>query len=291
MSVTTVKAGHFQPEPQILTVETEMLSPVRPLALEPDRGLDSAVMYASRLMTARSFGMMELEPEVSNYPTWTPTQEPTFTPTPPSPTPTPQLKPDAPILAEEPGCSPGLTNEIFWSDPSVMPADEYWAMCALDPEFEDIVQESDWIDDLNYEFTGLEHNEVYYYSVQSRYLGGEESDWSNTVWSRQDAEPPIVWIGGFWDTYLEYDNYSMLTVMAFVPEEPVTIEILFDGVHTGLFLKDNGEDGDERAGDGFYTHRSMFFVSLEPEDLPVSLEIKDCAGNHSTMPWPDLWVY
>lgn len=101
---------------------------------------------------------------------------------------------DAPVLLAEPYMTPGLCkcNRISW-DP-VPDANQYYAECAEDANFSNIIADSGWITDTSYEFCGLNSNQTYWYRVKARRPETCRSDWSNMASSLQwdtpgDLEP------------------------------------------------------------------------------------------------------
>ena len=75
------------------------------------------------------------------------------------------------------------------------------------------------------------------------------------------------------------------------PENDATeVEIMLAGQGTGLYLYDDGTNGDTGAGDGVY---QWLLPDLGPTSNPVTilleLEARDLAGNHSHI-WPYLVV-
>ena len=77
---------------------------------------------------------------------------------------------DKPILNQEPDCTPGTSNEISWTnvDPR---ATLYRARCATDPDFDNVVQESEWATRPpdSHTFDGLSTGDEYYYQVAVGY--------------------------------------------------------------------------------------------------------------------------
>ncbi len=82
---------------------------------------------------------------------------------------------DAPVLHSEPNITPGLRNTIWW-DP-VADANGYYAQCANDANFANIVTGSGWISETSYTFTGLDLGYEYWYRVKAAPL---IESWSQT---------------------------------------------------------------------------------------------------------------
>ena len=88
-----------------------------------------------------------------------------------------------PVLSAEPEVTVGTSNTISWE--TIVEAKDYYADCAGDENFTNIVSNSGWITGTNYKFTGLELGKCYWYSVKARNMAGIESDWSNVESSLQ----------------------------------------------------------------------------------------------------------
>jgi hypothetical protein len=82
-----------------------------------------------------------------------------------------------PVLDAEPEVTLGISNLISWEP--VIGAVEYYAECAEDANFTNIVYNSGWITETSFEFTGLELGKNYWYSVKARNTAGVETNWSN----------------------------------------------------------------------------------------------------------------
>jgi hypothetical protein len=88
-----------------------------------------------------------------------------------------------PVLHAEPEVTLGTNNIISWGPlPS---ANEYYAECAADTNFTNILYNTGWITETSCEFTGLELGKRYWYSVKARNSAGTETGWSNVESSLQ----------------------------------------------------------------------------------------------------------
>jgi len=88
-----------------------------------------------------------------------------------------------PVLHAEPEVTLGTSNTIYWEP--VPGANDYYAECAEDANFTNILYSTGWITETSYEFTGLELGQRYWYSVKARNSAGIESAWSNVESSLQ----------------------------------------------------------------------------------------------------------
>lgn len=223
--------------------------------------------------------------------TGTATDTPTETPGPsPTPTPTRTGPPDVPVFTPEPEYNPGDCNEVCWSDESRSGATEYWVEASIDPNFGALVLQSDWIPSTCYTFCNLIPNMYYHYRVKARGNGGRESGWSAVITSRQDLVPPVIFLGGFWDTCLTSANSGTLICMAYVPQSDVAeVELGFQGTAgTGVFLKDDGDitgSGDAIANDFVYTFFAPIPAGAPSGQYEVTFHARDIAG------YEDVWPY
>lgn len=189
--------------------------------------------------------------------------------------------PNAPTAADEPEYTIGLQNMLHWSDESASGAVTYLAQCAATPDFTNPV-ESGWISETSYTFTGLTHNVKYYYRVRAQNPWGEVSGWSNTTFSTQDSVSPEIWCTGYWDTYITYTSGGTLIILTYTPDTDVRhIEIYYDDLGTGIYLRDQGEDFDGGPNDGLYGFVTAVGNGVGPSTFYFSVVATDFAGNQT----------
>lgn len=97
---------------------------------------------------------------------------------------------DRPVIDSEPELTFGNGNTISWQ--VVDRVVEYYVVCWNDPNLEEVVGESGWIDVNEYSFEGLESGKEYWYAVKGRENCVVESEWSDVVSSLQ---------GTVWDAF------------------------------------------------------------------------------------------
>jgi len=95
-----------------------------------------------------------------------------------------------PVLHAEPEITLGTSNRISWEP--VVGDVEYYAECAEDENFTSIVYNSGWITETSCEFTGLQLDQRYWYSVKARNSAGIESQWSNVESSLQCSFSDVI---------------------------------------------------------------------------------------------------
>lgn len=119
--------------------------------------------------------------------------------------------PDPATMDTELLYTPGATNTVSWSDESASGAAEYYCECS-DDGFATVFANSGWIAGLSHEFTGLADGTTYSYRVMCRDAVLNESAWSATESSTQDAtapetaiEPEPFWVESFFDVTYRID--------------------------------------------------------------------------------------
>ncbi len=232
----------------------------------------------------------------TSTPTASPTASPTVdtaTPTPTrtwTPSPSPTGPPFPPEISPEPPYSAGTENEICWSDESRSGAIAYYAEASTSPSFT-FAASSGWITALCHTFTNLTHATTYYYRVKAKGNPDKESDWSRTVSSTQDAIPPKIYAGGFWDTIICQNDFAIWLMMAYLPgQDDITkVSLLYDNSELGLELNDNGINGDWVAGDDLYSLALNILPGVPVGEYPFQMRAYDKASNIDT--WPYLSVF
>lgn len=103
------------------------------------------------------------------------------------------------------------------------------------------------------------------------------------------ANAPFIYMAGFLDTRLSSSTSGTLKICAVTQGEHLveSVELYFNGIGTGVFLKDDGLNDDFGASDGVFGLR----VPIAPGSLPagdylLQLKASDNAGLSS-----DLWPY
>ncbi len=69
---------------------------------------------------------------------------------------------------------------------------QYYVEVSEDPNFSSITANSGWISNTSNQFTNLEDEKMYFYRVKAKNIYGGQSAWSNSVFSVQDAQPPVI---------------------------------------------------------------------------------------------------
>jgi len=96
---------------------------------------------------------------------------------------------EVPILLPEPYYTKGLKNTVTWIREIGY---EYFVEGSKSALFATTIGNSGWLSASQYTFTGLEDESMYFYHLKRRNVGGGESDWSNIVYSVQDASVPTI---------------------------------------------------------------------------------------------------
>jgi hypothetical protein len=93
--------------------------------------------------------------------------------------------PNVPTFAPEPEYTYGTENTVYWSDESASGAVGYCCECSEFPDFTPIYMSSGCTPDLQFTFTPLAFEQIYYYRVKCRDDLENTSDWSESVFSTQ----------------------------------------------------------------------------------------------------------
>ncbi len=103
------------------------------------------------------------------------------------------------------------------------------------------------------------------------------------------GERPRILAGGYWDTYLSEEAGGKFNFVVAVNDpngwaDISIVEIYFGGHRTGVFLKDDGTQGDMAAGDGLFTFSSMITQPLgegTAGEYLLTVVATDLSGNTS----------
>jgi len=114
--------------------------------------------------------------------------------------------PPTPVMAPEPESTPGFQNVVSWNSVTDdgIGGVKYYVQCSSDSSFISEVDNSGWIDGNSYEFgriVPLKDGVTYYYRVKAKDGLGNESKYSEPVWSRQ-VKPLIT------DSHASPDPFS-----------------------------------------------------------------------------------
>lgn len=95
-----------------------------------------------------------------------------------------------PVMQAEPQFTRGTSNTLSWSGNTQLY--QFELVRSRDMAFTQGVVSTGWIGSITHEFGGLEDGVLYYYRVRARNKYGLIGEWSNVVYSIQDASPPIA---------------------------------------------------------------------------------------------------
>jgi len=105
-----------------------------------------------------------------------------------------------PVLEAEPNITAGLTNTIYWQP--LPDANEYYAGCANDVNFNNPVANSGWLGGTSYQFTNLRLGETYFYRAKAR-TEPNTLTWSQTTKAEFETDTLI-------DTFATSDGNVVL---------------------------------------------------------------------------------
>ena len=100
--------------------------------------------------------------------------------------------PNVPTMAPEPEYTYGTSNTVYWSDESASGAVGYCAECSENPEFDPIYMSSGCTPTLEFAFSPLVYDQIYYYRVKCRDDLMNTSGWSEAVYSTQTEQAASV---------------------------------------------------------------------------------------------------
>ena len=190
-----------------------------------------------------------------------------------------------PTLLPEPYYTKGTTNTLLWNNLGT--GYEYYVEVSEDPNFGTVIGGSGWSSNPSHQFTSLENEKMYFYRVKARNSYGGVSDWSSSVYSVQDAQPPVVEI-------VEIGGVGENTTTAWNPDD--TVGMIFK-VTDNLQLEDvtflcvDSEGNTYSCVDDYEMEGDLLIVSLELRDLErisgtylrqsynFCVEAVDAAGN------------
>ena len=96
-----------------------------------------------------------------------------------------------PIMLEEGQYTIGKENTVGWT-PGGSLKYQYYVEMSTNSDFSTISANSGWINDTSYTFTELQNGQMYFYRVKARNEYGSESGWSNSVYSVQSVNGPLI---------------------------------------------------------------------------------------------------
>lgn len=95
-----------------------------------------------------------------------------------------------PNMLPEPQYTKGLSNLVLWQN--LGGSYKYTVQISEYSDFSVVKGSSGVISNTSFEFTNLVNGKMYFYRVRAQNIYGGVSEWSNSVYSVQDAEPPNI---------------------------------------------------------------------------------------------------
>ena len=104
-----------------------------------------------------------------------------------------EAPPSAPEIMKEPSFTAGDSNQICWMPKKIKKIKTFIVQCATDSSFENIVVDTTATPpDTCFIFRNLEDGVEYFYRIRAKDTFGNITNWSDIVWSTQDATPPQI---------------------------------------------------------------------------------------------------
>jgi len=144
----------------------------------------------------------------------------------------------------------------------------------------------------SFDDTNVRNGVLYTYKLEIISIDGL-SEFSDPVEALAGAtsRPIILW-GGYFESNVSEMLGGYLTLKAYVQSRvPVrSVEVLYKGVSTEVYLTDDANNGDEVAGDGVYTLKVRLTAGLPVGEYMFELRAIDINGNESDI-FPYLTVH
>ncbi len=97
-----------------------------------------------------------------------------------------------------------------------------------------------------------------------------------------DYSPPQVMLVGYADTYITTRSGGFLTILVYCLDEDLDrIEMMWQGLGTGLYLSDDGGALDWVAGDNLYSFMAQVGAGIPPQRMELDYRAYDVSGNTS----------
>lgn len=190
-----------------------------------------------------------------------------------------------PTFLPEPYYTKGTSNTLLWNNLGT--GYEYYVEVSEDPNFGTVLTNSGWTGNTSYQFTNLENGKMYFYRVKARNSSGGESAWSNSVFSVQDAQPPVVEVISIGDIG-ENDTVEW--------ESDYTVEMIFKvtdnlQLESAIFLCVNSTGGTYQCTADYHMEGDNLIVRIKLSELErisgiylrenyeFCVEARDAAGN------------
>ncbi|MBN1592211.1 MAG: hypothetical protein JW941_03055 [Candidatus Coatesbacteria bacterium] len=111
-----------------------------------------------------------------------------------------------------------------------------------------------------------------------------------------DGYKPVVLSAGYWNSFLfEHGGYLYMAAQVLDPDGPDAIASVGvydrDGNPTGLYMNDEGYDGDVVPGDGIYTTTYPILLGAEANRLHLFRVLAINQNGYASDPWPFLRIH
>lgn len=176
--------------------------------------------------------------------------------------------PAVPVLDAEPSITQGSSNTVSWS--AVASAGGYYVEACADSSFSFNVTGSGWIAGTSYTFNGLSDGAIYF-RVKARRAEDTsvESDWSEVIFSVQDATGPFFTVFGLPDGSggTLFTSRNSVTLSGFTSDSSGLASLTVNGLAATI---------------GVFGVWSRSIAMPPSGDLSVSIIAEDSLGNQST---------
>jgi len=122
----------------------------------------------------------------------------------------------------------------------------------------------------------------------------DQYDYFNSQGAAPAGQPPYISLAGYLDTDISWEDGGQFTMLAYVTDSDsnvASVEIYWDGNPTGVYLRDDGLNGDFGPGDNLWG----ITFPIDPMSVPtgeylLELRARDDIGNLSDL-WPYLTIH
>ncbi len=140
---------------------------------------------------------------------------------------------------------------------------------------------------------GVENNETYYVSLVTEDINGNYSAYSPALEITPQPLSPIILMAGYYNSYITASNGGNLTILAYVVDyqgDISKVELYYQGMPTGILLKDDGTQNDFAPNDGIYGFTTYVPAIGTPMNLLLEIVATDSQGNQSLV-WPYYYSF
>ena len=151
-----------------------------------------------------------------------------------------------------------------------------------------IARDQDGYQSLEWPFLTVQPGAGYYYSRHEYNTTPSWTSFEQQYQMTSATTGPTIFMAGYLNTRLTQNLGGTVTLVAVDADRNITdIEILYDGIQTGIFLKDDGLNGDFGPADGVFGIE----FDLSPDDLPPGMYFLQLLPRNAAGDTGPVWPY